>query len=642
MVIEHDSRNILYRSPFGAVPCLSNIRLRLYVNADKIPAAITLVYIFRDSIPVATPMHYIYMVAKGSIYEAEIPVPEEPGLLFYYFTVEVSESIYYYGNNKDGLGGLGKIYSKIPPAYQITVYKKDYKTPAWFKSSIIYQIFPDRFYQGEMDSFSAGRDDIIRRAWDATPYYKAEQFGGEYLANDFYGGNLDGIRKKLPYLKGLGINAIYLNPIFKAFSNHKYDTGDYEEVDPMFGDNELFVKLCEEALAYGIRIILDGVFNHTGSDSKYFNKNESYQSLGAYQSKASPYYKWYRFTKHPEEYESWWDFETLPNVDETEPSYIDYIISSQDSIINKWLKFGAYGWRLDVADELPSDFIKLMRKEMKRTKEDSVLIGEVWEDASNKISYGEQREYLLGDELDSVMNYPLRRALIDFASEACDANSFGMRIMSLKENYPKEAFYSLMNLLSSHDSERILTMLGDVPARDMISKDDMSIYNLSELQLAVAKKRLENVVLLQMTLPGVPCIYYGDEAGMQGYNDPFNRKAYPWGREDSEIHSIYERMIAFRQNNSLLVDGDFEIIYMHKSCLAFARYDSNKLIVVSVNMDTEEEAFTRLDLGRFNPTHASDMITNESLDIVHGTIIFNLPALSYKIIEVDSNEPLLL
>lgn len=635
MIIEHDSRNILYRSPFGAVPSLSSITLRLYVKADKIPAAINLVYSFRDKEPVTVPMSYIHMMVKGSLYEAVIQVPEIPGLLFYYFTVEIDSHIHYYGNNKEQLGGLGKSYNKLPPAYQITVYKQDYKTPAWFKNSIIYQIFPDRFFKGDMDSFNAGRDDIIRRNWGDVPYFKAEQFGGEYLANDFFGGNLDGIIKKLPYLVELGITAIYLNPIFKAFSNHKYDTGDYEEIDPMFGSNKLFEELCEEASKYNIGIILDGVFNHTGSDSKYFNKKGSYPTLGAYQSKASPYYNWYSFTKHPNKYESWWGFDTLPNINEADPSYVDYIISSADSIISKWLNVGAFGWRLDVADELPSEFIKKIHKEMKSTKAESVLIGEVWEDASNKVSYGEQREYLLGDELDSVMNYPLRNALIDFACESCDANSFGMRIMSLCENYPKEAFYSLMNLLSSHDSERILTMLGDVPDRKSISKDDMAVFELSPSSFELAYKRLENVVLLQMTLPGVPCIYYGDEAGMQGYNDPFNRKAYPWGREDDKILSIYKQMIALRQKNSLLVDGAFEIIYVYKSCLAFARYDKQEIIVVSVNMDKKEGAFTRLDLGRFHPLDATDMATKEGLDIINGVIIYDLPPLGHRIIKVN-------
>lgn len=635
MILEHDSRNILYRSPFGAVPCLTDITLRLYVKADMIPAAITLIYSFRDGVPVEEPMYYICMVAGGAMYEVRIQAPKDPGLLFYYFKIEADNKTSYYGNNEDGLGGMGKAYSKIPPGYQITVYSKDYKTPDWFKAAIIYQIFPDRFCRGDMDSFKAGRDDIVRHEWEDIPCYKAEQFGVEYLANDFFGGNLDGVRKKLPYLKDLGITTIYLNPIFKAYSNHKYDTGDYEEVDPMFGSNELFEALCEEASEYGIRIILDGVFNHTGSDSKYFNKEGSYPSLGAYQSKDSPYYSWYSFKEYPDEYESWWDFKTLPNVNETEPSYIDYIIKAPNSIIKKWLNMGAYGWRLDVADELPSYFIKLIRKEMKQVRPESVLIGEVWEDASNKISYDERREYLLGEELDSVMNYPLRSALIDFACGNCDAATFGMRISSLQENYPKEAFYCLMNLISSHDSERILTMLGDAPDRNQISKDDMALYELSPSQMELAKRRLANVLLLQMTLPGVPCIYYGDEAGMQGYNDPFNRRAYPWGKEDYEILSIYRQMIAFRQNNSLLIDGDFEIIYMYKACLAFVRFDSKKLIVVAVNMDKDEEVFTRLDLARFHPSSASDMVTNEDIDIVNGIIVFELPPLSYRIIEAD-------
>ena len=271
---------------------------------------------------------------------------------------------------------------------------------------------------------------------------------------------------------------------------------------------------------------------------------------------------------------------------------------------------------------------------MKSTKPDSVLIGEVWEDASNKESYGEQREYLLGDELDSVMNYPLRKAIIDFACNKIDADTFAMRILSLWENYPRESFYSLMNLLSSHDSERILTMLGDVPSRENISRDQMSTFELDDKSLSLAKKRLENVLLLQMTLPGVPCIYYGDEAGMQGYNDPFNRRTYPWGKEDGKILSIFKKMIALRQNNSLLVDGDLEVIYMYKSCFSFARYNSKRLIVISVNMDKEEQVFTRLDLGRFHPSHGSDMITHEALDIVNGTIIFDLQPLAHKIIDV--------
>lgn len=635
MMIEHDSRNSFYRTPFGAVPCLSTVVLRLFVKIDEIPRGISLVCSFMNGRISILPMYYVRSIAKGSLYETEIALPETPGLFWYYFVIETNNHTWYYGNNIERLGGLGHTYQEIPPPYQITVYRQDYRTPEWFQSAILYQIFPDRFAKGDMDSFAAGRKDIIQRDWDEQPYFKKQQFGGNYLSNDFFGGNLHGVLKKLPYLHDLGITAIYLNPIFQAYSNHKYDVGDYEVIDPMFGSNELFQNLCREASQYGIRIILDGVFSHTGSNSKYFNKEGTYPSLGAYQSKESPYYSWYTFRHHPDDYESWWDFKTLPHTNETNPSFVDYILTSPDAIVKKWLALGASGWRLDVADELPPEFLKTMRKEIKSVDSDAILIGEVWEDASNKVSYGRQREYLLGDELDSVMNYPLRKALIGFACGLVDAHAFGMRIASLHENYPRDAFYSLMNFLSSHDVERILTVLGDAPSADQLSRDEKAIYTLEDSKLTLAAKRLENVVLLQMTLPGVPCIYYGDEAGMQGYDDPFNRTTYPWGKENEQIFSLYQRMIAFRRKHNILIKGDFKIIYMYQRCIAFARYDKQKLIVISVNMDEKQQVFARLDLARFHPSHAIDMDTHSSLPLVNGIIVYDLAPLSCRMIEVE-------
>lgn len=634
MVIEHNSRNSLYRSPFGAAPTFSEVTLRLFGRSDTIPEAINLVYIFKQNEPITVPMYYFKSIGTGSLYETKVIVPGEPGLLWYYFVVKINGHTFYYGNNLEQLGGLGQPYNKIPPCFQITVYKSDYKTPDWFKSSIAYQIFPDRFAKGDMDSFKAGRKDIIPRDWYDVPHYKADQFGGEYLANDFYGGNLDGIIKKLPYLKKLGISTIYLNPIFKSYSNHKYDTGDYQEIDPMFGDNDLFEKLCNSAKELGIRIILDGVFNHTGSDSRYFNKYNKYPTVGAYQSKESLYYPWYKFINYPDDYESWWGFKTLPDVNEMEPSFIDYILTSNDAIIKRWLKLGASGWRLDVADELPEGFIKIMRKEVKAFDPEAMLIGEVWEDASNKVSYGIHREYLLGEQLDSVMNYPLRNAIVDFACENLDSVNFARRIMSLCENYPRESLYTMLNFLSTHDSMRILTVLGDGPDNNL-SKDEQAVFKLSETKLNLAKKRLKNAVLLQMALPGVPCIYYGDEIGMEGFDDPFNRSAYPWGNEDNEVVAIYNKMIKIRQSNPLLVDGNIKIIYSFNSCLAFARFNNEKFIIISVNMDSKDSAFTRLDLARFSPESAVDIETDVNLSLINGIIIYDLPPLGHKILEVQ-------
>lgn len=634
MIIEHNSRSSFYRSPFGAVPCLSTIVLRLFVSSGEIPKAVRLNYRFKNR-ETTTDMAYIHRLLDGSVYETVLHAPEETGLLWYSFLVETNTELFYYGNNAEGLGGVGAVYASAPPPYQITLYKAGYETPHWFKNSVMYQIFPDRFHPGRMDSFSCGRQDIIRREWKETPFYKADQFGGQYLANDFFGGNLQGIMEKLPYLAELGIDALYLNPIFEAYSNHKYDTGDYENIDPMFGDNALFQTLCSTAEQYGISVILDGVFNHTGSNSRYFNKDGKYESLGAYQSKESMYYPWYKFNDHPGDYECWWGIKTLPAVNESDPGFISYILTSENAVIKKWLRLGSRGWRIDVADELPDEFLKQMRVEVKNVNPQAVLIGEVWEDASNKVSYDKQREYLFGEEFDSIMNYPLRNALIEFACGETDAEGFDAKLMSLTENYPKEAFYSMMNLLSSHDVARILTLLGDAPKGDGLSRDEKSEFLLDREHWELGRQRLKLLILLQMTLPGVPCIYYGDEAGMQGYGDPFNRCPYPWGQEDTEILDWYKWTIKLRKGSTQLVSGELETIYAYKSCYSFARYDAHKLFTVSVNMSLAEATFVRLDLARFAPGKCTDICSKEEIPVAAGIACFTLPPLSWKLVEAE-------
>lgn len=635
MVIEHDSQRLLYRTPFGAALVSSQVRLRLYVKIDEIPRSVKLIFSFMDQKAQQVNMYYIDSLAGGSLYQAQITMPDRVGLVWYYFVLESNSRTYYYGNNEKRLGGLGRVYEKDPLPYQISVYKKDFKTPDWFKDAIVYQIFPDRFSKEGMDGLkNTDRQGIIPRQWEETPYYKAEQFGGQYLANDFFGGSLVGIINKLDYLKELGITAIYLNPIFEAFSNHRYDVGDYERVDPILGTNDDFKRLCQEAKGRGIRIILDGVFSHTGSNSRYFNKEGTYPSLGAYQSKDSPYYSWYSFKNHPDDYEAWWGIKTLPHTRELEPSFMDYILTSDKAIVKRWLDYGGSGWRLDVADELPPEFLRALRKAVKEKMPEAVIIGEVWEDATNKLSYGKLREYLLGEKLDSVMNYPLRGAIIDFACKRIDAAGFAMRLMSLYENYPREAFYSLLNFLSSHDVARIITLLADCQLPEDLTKDEKAVFRLNRAQLDLAKKRLGNALLLLMTLPGVPCIYYGDEVGMEGYEDPFNRRTFPWQALDETILSLYKRMIKLRKDNRVLVTGEFEILYSYKSCLAFARYDKEKFLAVAVNMGSEP-TFTRLDLARFQPKQAIDLESKANISIVDGIICFDLAALESRIIELN-------
>lgn len=595
MKAEHNSQSFIYRSPFGAGTKGSDITLRLSLADAGIPQYVRFFQEFggkTDSLD----MHFVFEVSGLCFYEVKILLPQKAGLLHYWFEICTDEGLFFYGNNDENLGGIGRIYDSVPDKkYQITVYDENFKTPKWWCESVCYQIFPDRFKNGnDSGEFSGSRQDIIKRKWGEMPYYKAEQFGGKYLANDFFGGNLLGIEKKLSYLKNLGITSIYLNPIFEAYSNHRYDTGNYEKIDETLGTEDDFIRLCRKAEDMGIRIILDGVFNHTGSDSLYFNKNGKYVSIGAYQSKNSPYYEWFNFIEYPDKYESWWGIDTLPQVNEASPSYQNYMLKGENAIAQKWLKNGAYGWRIDVADELPDFFLKVLRKAVKEVNPDNVIIGEVWEDASNKIAYDELREYFYGTELDSVMNYPLKNAMIDFALLGIDANGLDKRIMSLKENYPKPAFYATFNFLSSHDTARILTALG---GKWCGNKDECAVTRLSDEEYKRAAKKLKCLITMQFTLPGVPVIFYGDEAGMEGYADPFCRGCYPWGNENKEILEHYKNAIALRNDNDLFKNGEFESVYKYENCYGFIRFDKRNKAVTLVNFGGDTEI--RLDIARY-------------------------------------------
>jgi len=443
----------------------------------------------------------------------------------------------------------------------------------------VYQIFPDRFFAGDRASFlrgvqahrDVGREIVVHEDWYETPEYRACGSATQYVPNDFFGGDLYGVARKLPYLRSLGVTAIYLNPIFESPSNHRYDTGDYHTVDPMLGGNEAFAYLAREAKAQGIRILLDGVFSHTGSDSVYFNKYGRYKSVGASQSDTSPYYKWYDFTEFPLRYTSWWGFDTLPETKEQVPGYLDFILRDDDSVVKRWLQAGASGWRLDVADELPDSFIRTLRTEVKAANPDAVIVGEVWEDASTKVSMGGRRAYVDGHELDSVMNYPLRELLLGFLTGENDAYVLQAGLMSQWENYPKEFFCALLNLVSGHDVERALTVLSGAPSAAALTREQQAVYRPDEKALPTARARMQALVFLQMSLPGAPCVYYGDEAGMQGMRDPFNRGTYPWGREDGELLAFYRRTIARRNATPALNRGDFTAVALNADVIAVFR-----------------------------------------------------------------------
>ena len=426
-MLHHDSRNAMYRTPPGPGACGAPITLRLKAHPPVEKVTLRLWWQGAEKL---LPMQH----AGDGLWAVDFALPAVPGNLWYYFIADTGRRRVWYGNATDRLGGVGGEYPGEPPSYQITVYDPAYDTPRWMRHGLMYQIMVDRFAQGRpLEQHPQPDDGWLHRDWYEAPALRLE--GEDNEANDFFGGDLAGVMKKLPYLQQLGVTVIYFNPIFRARSNHKYDTGDYKAVDPSFGCEADLTALCRAAAELGIRVVLDGVFSHTGADSRYFNIKGRYDSLGAYQSAGSPYASWYTFTHWPDAYDCWWGFPTLPNVREMADSYLDFMLRDEDAVCAHWLRAGASGWRLDVADELPMPFLRLLRQRVKAENPDACLLGEVWEDASNKLTYGELRNYCLGDTLDSVMNYPLRDMALDFMLGKLDSSAFVRRYLHLQENY---------------------------------------------------------------------------------------------------------------------------------------------------------------------------------------------------------------
>lgn len=492
--------------------------------------------------------------------------------------------LYYYVFALEGVGFIscndmtkGEI-TAYPKGFQLTVFAKSYQTPEWFQGGIMYQIFPDRFAKSGTMPDIKGR--IQRNDWDGLPSYKPNA-KGKVLNNDFFGGNFKGIEEKLPYLKALGVTVIYLNPIFEAASNHRYDTSDYMKIDAYLGTEDDFLSLVQSAEKQGIRVILDGVFNHTGDDSIYFNKYGNYPSVGAYQSKNSPYYSWYTFEKFPDKYESWWGIDILPEINEQSKEYQNFIFG-KDGVLKKWLTFGIGGYRLDVADELPDFFLQKLRQCVKESNPNAIIIGEVWEDASNKVAYSKRRAYLHGFELDSVMNYPLKDAIISYIQSG---NTMPLLrcIRTLIDHYPKQTVDCLMNILGTHDTARILTVLGGIYCQNKDEMAQKSAY-LSAESKEKAIEKLKMAVVLQFTLPGVPCVYYGDENGQEGHIDPFCRCCYNWSEQNEYLIDFYQKIGAIRQEyKEIFKDGNFSEIITQDGLFVYKRYKENLKLYVYTN-----------------------------------------------------------
>lgn len=610
----YNSWDSAYKVPFGALRRKENCQFTIHLPQDTIldylPVLVVFITGFKERF---LPMN-LEACENGENYYTVTFSPKYAGVHYYYFAY-TSGGVRHYIKRGDACHGT----LDFGEMFQLTVFSRHYQTPQFLKGGILYQIFPDRFCSSGKPHENVPTDRVMRN-WGEMPYYKPDQ-NGHVWNNDYFGGDLEGIRSKLDYLADLGVTCIYLNPVFESHENHRYNTANYRKLDPLLGENEAFRVLCADAKKRGISVILDGVFSHTGADSVYFNKFGRYDTPGAYQDEESPYDSWYHFWGN-KEYESWWGIDTLPNVDENNPSYTRYICG-EGGVLEYWLSLGAAGFRLDVVDELPDEFLDHLRTCVKNYDPEKIVIGEVWEDASNKEAYGVKRRYLLGDQLDSVMNYPFREAIIAYIKGEAP-NIFRDQIMGILENYPKCTVDVLMNFISTHDIERAINRLGGQSCDDK-SKDWMAENELSPEEYQHGKTLLKSAMVLQFFLPGVPSIYYGDEVGLQGWKDPFNRRCYPWGQEDHELLEYTKQLTHIRRTHDVFAEGRIEFLILDPNVLGFSRYDeaSGYSVIVLLNRGSNPAKIS-LDDARLSGYALSNVISG----ICDDTTV-HLPANSY-------------
>ncbi|WP_409421289.1 alpha-amylase family glycosyl hydrolase [Pseudaeromonas sp. ZJS20] len=653
--VTFDSRDLDHKSPFGAVTDGSTINYAVTAqeaNGEVIDAMTLVVATHtlegnQDSITntdaVEVPMTKSTDEAGLETWTASHTFATK-GVYSYYFTFTIGSETYVYENNEDtvywtseeGTDGVGEV-AFLPSdsddirRYRQTVYLSDFQVPDWAQDAVYYQIFPERFRNGDssndpttgVDTYLGGAVEFHSN-WTDTPYLPGDGNSDDTYNNDFFGGDLQGIIDKLDYLADLGVNTLYINPIFEAGSNHKYDTGNYLQVDDNFGDNALFATLNATAKQKGIRVVLDTSLNHTGTDSVYFDRYSRYDTDGAFEggaiNTASPYYSWYTFytdaTEADDMYAGWLGESTLAELVETD-DYKAFAYGNDDSVTKYWLDQGLSGWRMDVAPWVSDEFWRGWYSAVKTKDSDAVTVAETWFDAS---------KFLLGDEFDATMNYIFHDAVLDFANGS-DASTVYRNLEMVREHYPPQALHALMNLLSSHDVARALYNLGDEGS------------DTDAATVATAKQRFLLATLFQMTYPGAPSIYYGDEVGVTGGADPMNRGTYPWadqgGSPDTAMLAEMKSLIALRNDNAILRQGTLSApLYSDEHVLVLLReLDDQKALVVLNNADTAQSLTLSLDsalagtyqdlLGGDGVTVAADGSVSLTVPALYGQVLLN-------------------
>ena len=594
--VRHDLRLLECRNPQGALEAGSRLRLAFLTQDNSITEAT--IELWGDLLEREIPMQ-----RENRGWSATFQVPETPSALWYRFRIKTAlcQESQWVCSSPDGIHSW--LLPEAKDGFRLTVSATGFRTPEWFQHSVMYQVFPDRFAFTSDGTAESGI--LYHRALGQTPdlhpdrseevRWQPRPFEKDYIPDDFYGGTLKGIREKLPYLKNLGVTCLYLNPIVESRSNHRYDTSDYLRVDPILGTNEDFSALCKEAEQQGIRIICDGVFSHTGADSRYFNRDGHYPNTGACQKEPSPYDTWYDFRHFPDDYRSWWGFRELPEVNELDPAWQKFVVTGENSVVRQWLRHGASGWRLDVADELPDEVLELIRQTSKEENVDNVVLGEVWEDAVLKESYGSRRRYALGTALDSVMNYPFRSAVLNYLHGRINAFELADFLIAQQMHYPQPLYRSLMNLLGSHDVERLRNALASpVTWKDMARADQLAMEATLTPEDWQRADRLERLAFaIQFVIPGVPCIYYGDELAMTGTNDPFNRRPMrgELNREAESLRDEVRRLVHQRNAHPALNRGEASFLAIDADVLLILRHSSEETLLTVVNRADEERRY---------------------------------------------------
>lgn len=471
----------------------------------------------------------------------------------------------------------------------------NFEVPEWAEGAIMYHIFPDRFYRGSKEEMPEMPRRVIHKSWDEEMIVGPDKDG--IWNNDFYGGDLKGIEEKLDYIKSLGVTVLYFSPIVYSQSNHRYDTADYENVDPYLGCNRDLKILCEEAHKRGMKVVLDGVFNHTGNDSKYFNEYGTFDNVGAYQSGDSPYAGFYR--KHivdgKVKYDYWWGMNNLPVCDGFSKEWQDYI-TGEGGVIDQWFTLGIDGLRLDVADELTDEFIEKIRIAVKRNKTDGLIIGEVWK---NPMRMG--RGYLeSGKGMDSVMNYQLVDALMRYFKYG-DVNKLSYTINDIKNEYPTGTINTLMNFTSTHDISRPINIFAAPNEFSEYSEwvwdpnnnnpNYCKSFKLSPEEYEKGKDMYEAYVATLAFMPGILSIFYGDEVGVQGLGNLANRKTYPWGKEDKSLLEFFRKVCNIRVNEDFLKKADLNMLKINRDYLIFERVAGEEKALVAINRTDEDKEF---------------------------------------------------